>query len=56
MVAIFLAHLSMNVEAKEIQSGNLAAQKLDSFNCNLSEESVKAVNFWVFHPHGINIE
>ena len=27
----------MNVEAKEIQSGNLAAQKFDSFNCNLKE-------------------
>ena len=48
-VAIFLAHLPMNVEARETQSGNLAAQKLDSVyavaennalvNCNLKEST-----------------
>jgi len=62
-VAIFLAHLPMNVEARETQSGNLAAQKLDSVhavaennalvNCNLSEESIKAVNFLVFIHIGV---
>lgn len=57
-VAVFLTHLPVDVKARETQSGNLAAQKLDSVhavaennalvNCNLSKKSVEAVNFLVF--------